>query len=209
MLNFNPLAFFLVLTFAMPSAVSAASRQTFHARFKGLAATADFDSADPSGCIDTSVSLTAIAGSFKEVGRPVVASGMFMFIFQANTCTQTQLILASGSAPLVPGAFDIDNSLKSATLAVNLEVFDLVSNTSLPVAISLTWTGAGKLGSFEEHSNFRQPVFGFKSTSRVSGTFRPATVLGSVTLDDANLVSGSSIGGGLSSTKQGEVDIVH
>jgi hypothetical protein len=201
------LAFFLGLALASPCTLKAAG-QTVHMQFKGLAATADFDTVDPSGCIETFGSLTAIDGSIKQVGRPQVSSGMFMFISQANNCTQTQLILADGSAALAPGALQIDKSLKSAALDATLEVFDLVSNASLPVAIKLTWTGAGQLGGFEEHSNVRQPALSFRSTVRNSGTFRPATTLGSITLSRANLVSGTSTGA-LSSTKQGEVDISH
>jgi len=90
-----------------------------------------------------------------------------------------------------------------------VDVTDLVSNASLPVAISLTWTGSGQLASFEEHSNFRQPALSFKSTIRNSGTFRPATATGSIALNDEDLTPGASTGAELSSAKQGEVDISH
>jgi hypothetical protein len=198
---------FLGLAIAIPS--RAASGQTVHMQFKGLTAEADFDTLDPSGCIETMVSLIAVNGSIKQDGGPVASSGMFMFISQANNCTQTQLILADEGVPLSPGALNIDSSLKAATLKATVNVTDLVSNTSLPVAISLTWTGSGQLANFEDHSNFRQPAFGFKSTIRDSGTFRPATATGSITLNDADLTSGASTGAELSSAKQGEVDVSH
>src|SRR6266700_4523633 len=170
------LVFFLGLALASPCTLKAAG-QTVHMQFKGLAADADFDTLDPSGCIETMVTLIAVNGSIKQDGGPVAASSVFVFISQANNCTQTQLILADEGVPLSPGALTIDSSLKAATLKATVNVTDLVSNTSLPVAISLTWTGSGQLANFEDHSNVRQPALSFKSTMRESGTFRPATAI--------------------------------
>jgi len=205
----NMLVFFLGIALALPSPSRAASAQTVHMQFKGLVADADFDTLDPSGCIETMVTLIAVNGSIKQDGGPIASSGVFMFISQANNCTETQLILADESVPLSLGALNIDSSLKAAILKATVDVTDLVSNASLPIAISLTWTGSGQLANFEDHSNFRQPAFGFKSTVRNSGNFRPATATGSITLNDEDLISGASTGAELSSAKQGEVDISH
>ena len=159
---------------------------------------------------ETFVLVAAINGSTKQVGHPVMSSALFMVVSEANNCTRTQLILAFGNPALAPGAFQIDSSLKSATLDAAFEVGDLVSNTSLPVTVSLTWTGSGQPGSFEEHENLlRQPGFAFKSPIRFSGTSRPATATGSISLSGADLLSGTSIGGSLMSIKQGEVDVSH
>jgi hypothetical protein len=59
----NLLAFLLTMVTLWPAIVSAISKQTVHTQFKGLNATADFDSLDPSGCIETFLSLTAVDGS--------------------------------------------------------------------------------------------------------------------------------------------------
>jgi len=197
----------LCLTFAI--AAPLASGKNLQFTFKGLQAIAESDTTDPSGCIETFISLNSINGSIKQVGGPVMSSAMFMFVSEANNCTQTQLILAFGSTPLAPGAFQIDNALKSASLDATLELGDLVSNTSLPATVSLTWTGSGQPGGFELHENFRQPAFGLKTTTRDSGTFRSATATGSVTLSGVDLLSGTPIGGSLGSVKQGEVDVSH
>ncbi len=69
-------------------------------------------------------------------------------------------------------------TLKAAGQTVHMQFKGLAA--SLPVAISLTWTGSGQLANFEDHSNVRQPALSFKSTMRESGTFRPATATGSI-----------------------------
>jgi hypothetical protein len=205
----NLLALALAIATACPSMVCAASQQTSHTQFKGLTAETDFDIFDPSGCVETFVTVIAIDGSIKLApGHPAVASGMIVFVSQMDNCTQTQLILADGSAPLASEQLQISSSLKTASLTATGGVFDLVSNNTLPVTISLAWVGTGQLGGFEEHSNFRQPAFGLRSTIRNSGTFRPATAVGTVMVNGSNIVSGTTTGA-LSSTKQGEVDISH
>src|SRR5215470_3507832 len=118
----------LCLTFAITAPL--ASAKNLHFTFKGLQADAESDTTDPSGCIETFVQAFAINGSTKQVGRPVMSSAMFVFVFEANNCTQTLLLLAFGTTSLAPGAFQIDNSLKSATLDATLEVSDQLSNTS-------------------------------------------------------------------------------
>lgn len=206
--NYLLFAAFLVLAFATPCELWAASGQTSHFQFKGLTADAEFDTFDPSGCVETLVSLQAVNGRIKVIGGPQVSSSLFVFIFQADNCTGTELFFGDAFATLQQGVFQIDSSLKSATLNTTTDVFDFVSNTSLPVGISLTWTGSSQLAGFEDNSNFRDPTFNFKFNSRFSGTFRRGTASGSVTLSAANLAPGVTAAN-LGSVKEGELSVSH
>jgi len=82
-------------------------------------------------------------------------------------------------------AVQIDQSLRSASLNATILVYDLVSNTSFPVAVSLAWAG----GSFRmsEDSVFRTRGPGVIENVQFRGDFRPAVASGTVADGVTNL----------------------
>jgi len=196
-----------LMALALPA--RAAGAETRHVQFQGLTAQAEFSSTQ--GCIETVVYVLATDGRVKtDPGGPEAASGAESYIFQSDTCTQTQLRAAYGFAVLAPDEFQIDERFTAATLTATIEVFDDVSGTSMPVAISVRWTGYGDTFSQDDRFHVKEP--GLKVNFHLDGTFRQATASGIVSDGTTNLTPEPALLTGntrLGSIKVGEVDIIH
>jgi len=206
LLTVTSLALVLV-ALALPA--HAAGAETQHVKFQGRTAQAEFSSTQ--GCIETVVYVLATDGRVKtDPGGPEAASGAESYIFQSDTCTQTQLRAAYGFAVLAPDEFQIDERFTAATLTATIEVFDDVSGTSMPVAISVRWTGYGDTFSQDDRFHVKEP--GLKVNFHLDGTFRQATASGIVSDGTTNLTPEPALLTGntrLGSIKVGEVDIIH
>ena len=203
---------FLILALALTaltatSVSGAAGASTLHFNFKGQFAEADFDSVDPSGCVETFVFVEGVNGTVKETGHPSVSSMAVIVIDQFDFCTGTETLFAVGEATLAAGEFQIDKSLTTATLNATIEVSDFVSGTSFPVDVSVNWTGFGATTTQKDHFQIKGP--GFKVNSRFMGTFRDATSSGTVSDGTTNFTPDSAVFADMGSVKQGEVDIIH
>jgi hypothetical protein len=198
-----------VVLMALALPVRAAGAETLHVNFKGQTAQAEFSSTH--GCVQTVVYVLASDGRFKtDPGGPEAASGAESYIFQSDVCTQTQLLAAYGFAVLAPSEFQIDQQFTAATLTATIEVFDDVSGTSIPVAVSVRWTGFGD--TFSQDDRFHLKVPGLKVNFHLDGTFREATASGSVSDGTTNFTPEPALLTGntrLGSIKVGEVDIIH
>jgi len=198
----------LALTALTATSVSrAAGASTLHFSFKGQFAEAAFDSVDSSGCVETFVFVQGVNGTVKETGHPAVSSMAFVVIDQFDICTGTETLFAVGEATLAAGEFQIDKMLRTATLNATIEVSDVVSGTSFPVDISVSWTGVGATTTQKDHVQIRGPDF--KVNFRFTGTFRDATALGTVSDGTTNFTPESAVFADMGSVKQGEVDIIH
>jgi len=198
----------LALTALTATSVSrAAGASTLHFSFKGQFAEAAFDSVDSSGCVETFVFVQGVNGTVKETGHPAVSSMAFVVIDQFDICTGTETLFAVGEATLAAGEFQIDKMLRTATLSATIEVSDVVSGTSFPVDISVSWTGVGATTTQKDHVQIRGPDF--KVNFRFTGTFRDATALGTVSDGTTNFTPESAVFADMGSVKQGEVDIIH
>ncbi len=202
-------AFVVVISIALAwsPGTAAASSESLHFSFKGQSAEAFFDKVDPSGCIDTSVYVTAQDGTIKQTGHPDVSSLASTFISVYDICNDVLLLAADGSATLSADAFVIDKKLNFATLSTSIEVFDFVSATSFPVNYSVSWTGFGDPFRQKDHFQIKAP--GFKVNSRFDGTFRNANASGTVSDGVTNFTPDPSVFAELGSVKTGEVDIIH
>jgi hypothetical protein len=202
------LIFALALTALAATSVSgAAGASTLHFSFKGQFAEADFDSVDPSGCVETFVFVEGVNGTVKETGHPAASSTAVIVIDQFDFCTSTETLFAVGETTLAAGEFQIDKMLTTATLNATIEVFDEVSGTSFPVDISVSWAGFGASTTQKDHFQIHGPDF--KVNSRFMGTFRDATASGTVSDGTTNFTPEPAVFADMGSVKQGEVDIIH
>jgi hypothetical protein len=88
-------------------------------KFQGQTAQAEFSSTQ--GCLQTVVYVLATDGRVKtDPGGPEAASGAESYLFQSDTCTQTQLLSAYGFAVLAPSEFQIDQQLTAPGVAIVL-----------------------------------------------------------------------------------------
>jgi len=147
---------------APASAARAAEVTIFTSHFKDLSATAAFETF--SGCVDT----------FVSVGADASTAGLF--IAQFDICSSTLVLEASGQT--ANPTLQVDQRLLAASLNATIPVYDLVSNTTSSVSVSLTWTG----GSFRmsEDSIFRARGPGVIENVHFLGDFRPAVASGTV-----------------------------
>jgi len=147
---------------APASAAQAATVTVFTSHFKDLSATADFQTS--SGCVDT----------FVSVGADASTAGVF--ITQFDTCSSTLLKEAFGQT--ANPDMQVDQNLRSASLHATIPVYDLVSNTTSPVAVNLTWTGGSLRMSEDSIFHMRGP--GIIENGQFRGDFRPAVASGTV-----------------------------
>jgi len=197
----------VLMTHALPA--RAAGAETLHVKFQGRTAQAEFSSTE--GCVHTVVYVLATDGRFKaDPGGPEAGSAGETYLYQTDVCTQTQLRAAYGFAMLAPDEFQIDQQLTTATLTATIEVSDVVSGTSIPLNVSVSWRGSGN--SFSEDTRFHVKVPGLKVNFHLDGTFREATASGTVSDGTTNFTPEPALLTGntrLGSIKVGEVDIIH
>jgi len=203
--NYFVAAGLLALMLALPCRSAAAPGQTSHFKFKGLTATAIFDSV--AGCVETQAFIQGFSNRIKTVGPPGTTPSAFVSLFQFDNCSLTTLLSASGFTDLPPGAFQIKKNLTTATLNTSIDVFDSVSNTTFPVDISLSWTGTGTLTVSKNHNIFTAP--GFRENFMFTGASRPATASGSVTALGTNFSPSPAVFADLEDAKVGDLVVVH
>jgi hypothetical protein len=126
---------------------------------------------------------------------------------QVDNCSFTILLSATGFTDLPPGAFQIKKNLTTATLNTSIDVFDVVSNTTFPVDISVSWTGTGTLTVSRNHNMFTAP--GFRENLMFTAASRPATASGSVTALGTNFSPSPAVGADLEDAKEGDLVVVH
>jgi hypothetical protein len=175
---------------ALPCRSAAASGQALHMTFMGLTADASFDTLDPTGCIDTSVQISATNGTTKMnkvPGSPQASSVAFVGISQFNFCTGTDLFEAFASPVLAAGAFRIGKTLNAATLNTSTDVTDFISGTTFTVQISITWAAIPGATPTAFRSTFVLRGGGLRlSDSASASTSEPATASGSVIVGATN-----------------------
>jgi len=188
-------------TFSQHSTASAGG----NFKFRGDGAEAGFSSFD--GCIATDAFVFASDDIFQSTPGPAGASsGMFLFIFQVDYCTDPPTVLhdISHFASLGDPDLQVTRKLTSATLSATVNVYDFASDSFFDVFVDLAWTGNGPLVRQSSNSHFNSP--GCKIHSRFRGTFRPAEVLGSISDGTTNFTPEPG-GGTISSVKQGDLFI--
>lgn len=175
-----------ITTLAAPVPARAKSGEVEQYRFRGRVANAFFSSTDAEGCVETFGMLQAVDG--RVVLAPentTVDSLVSIFVEQYDYCEETEVTFVAGEAALPASAFQIDKRLQRATLNASFEVFDLHSETAVPVEIHTTWTGTGDPYRIKERFVYRSPTF--RSNSRSDGTFRAANLSGTISIGGTDL----------------------
>jgi hypothetical protein len=158
--------------------------------------------------VSTSASVTADDGHFRTGTGPLEkASTATIAVSQFDDCTQTLLVLGEGFAVLAPGQFQIDSQLTTASLTATIEIADAVSGASIPLDLSVHWTGVGD--TFSSKDRFHQTFPGIKIVKRFDGTGRLAAASGTVSDGTTNFTPEPASFAQLSSLKRGELDISH
>jgi hypothetical protein len=172
--------------FALPTPSKAATTEVTHFRVTNGNAFAYFSSrpSDTSGqCVPGDpVQTDAFVASS--------SSGTFVGLDEYNTCTNTLLLEAFGYTDTP--AIQVSRQLDAATLATTVSLTDYSSCSSFPcagqpydnVSVDLTWTGTGRAIHIVDGFHTHAP--GFTTTSHDSGTFRPATASGAISVGTTN-----------------------
>src|SRR5689334_12729005 len=105
-----------LLTMLVAAVPASAAGETIHYRFTGQFANANFTRADPMGCVVTDVGVFPMDGRIKVDGSSnEAASSASIYISQYNSCSETQLLAASGYTELAADAFTAAPKLSKAT----------------------------------------------------------------------------------------------
>jgi len=183
-----------LLTMLVAAVPASAAGETIHYRFTGQFANANFTRADPMGCVVTDVGVFPTDGRIKVDGSSnEAASSASIYISQYDSCSETQLLAAP--------------KLSKATLNTTIEVYDYVSGTSFPVAVSVSWTGSGDTFRMKDHYQYKSP--GFLVNGDYDSTYRAAKASGTIVGGTANFTLESTDYAGMGSAKSGSVTIVH
>ena len=175
-------------------------------KFKGLSTDTFFSSTDPTGCITTDVSMFASEQIVRnQPGQGTGSSGLTLFIYQYNACTNEQLLASSGFAPLSNTALQISGNLDSAILNATASLFDEVSGSSFDVTLALAWRATSSLG--HQMAQLQYSLGGCKTKTHSEGAFRFAEATGSMTMGQINLTPAPSVSSTIFSGKSGTVEI--
>lgn len=175
-------------------------------KFSGDSADAYFSTLDETGCIYTDVSIFANSSKNQNPpGAPDAQASVSLWIAQYDACTATQLLGASGFAPLDGQSFQIDRQLNGATLNRTVTVSDYVTGATFAVAVAMTWSDAGPVakGSWSSHYQTGK----CKTHYRSVGTWRAAQASGTVIAGAINYAPTPAQGASLSTTKSGNLEI--
>lgn len=181
----------LALAFSAILAVPVAAAETEVIRFTDSFAIAGFRSTDPTGCIRTTVLLTAGDDVDQEApGAPTTSSGASLRITRFDSCTSTVI---TGSGFVSDVEFDSNPSAMEATLTATIPVtFTGPEGTFVEdVAVDMTWTAAGDVDREFNPNHF---VFdGFILNAQFRLVTREAVATGTVLLDGENLTPAPSV----------------
>jgi hypothetical protein len=172
---------------ALPtSALAAGSVEPSIFMSSGQLAQANFDIPDPSNpCLDTSGFVFGGNFTSSSPGSPSTMDTVGgVVIVTSDNCAGTFISGVFSKWLLPAGAFQIDNTLTSASLDATVEGFDQNGNP-VPVAINLTWTGSGALTSGTQTSHFERA--GVNIVTHSSGESRDAGMNGTLTVAGASL----------------------
>lgn len=194
------------LATALPAAAAAAPTSQKY-QFRGENAYASFSSLDATGCIATDVSIWAGESVTKEgPGAPASRTEVFAYMSKIDICNDwTPLISASGMTSVAD--LDIDRT-RAASLEATIPLVDYISGTTTDLDVSLTWAGVGE--EFRGHSSGHDSYPGGMVHYRSNGSYRDATVSGTVSLDvdpGTNLLANASSYAQLSASRSGFMQI--
>lgn len=156
------------------------------------------------GCIKTDVYVSA-AETVNQYPpeHKISARTVYLTIDRFDTCTNTQLLYAQGSAPVAKKDFQLSGNLDSGTLNTTVTLVDLQSGATFDVFVNLSWTAVGPL-TREPNQNMHSHLPECKIHARYQSTYRPAEVSGTVSDGTTNFTPEPSLVADFVTVKAGD-----
>jgi hypothetical protein len=171
---------------------------------KGLQAYANFYS--DSDCISTNVGVDAVQDVSNSATDPSAgATRVFVFFYQYDTCSYTEVANAEGE--LDGGIFQGDNQLSNATVNATVPLTGSGIPDGFALTIALNWHGIGDTRTGSDDFKFRSPS-GLTIT-HTSYTTRSAVATGTVSDGTINYASAPALNSMLSDNQGGQIVINH
>jgi hypothetical protein len=203
-LGIGTLAFATIASIATQSLAADVTRTKFkdESAFVSFFATQEVTCDDGStGFVDTSLTVNAFSNVTQSSFGNSEGTSAFASFFEFDSCTGTfQSAFAFDEA----AEYDQDR-VDSASLAANFELIDDSTLEAIgTLAVDIELTGTGDTTRVNSRSTTQSGDFTFKFRSQ--GSFREATVAGSVSLDGEDL-TGLSQSAQLSTTRSGDLTV--
>lgn len=167
------------------SAVNAA--EVTHYQSRGAAASAWWNNSD--GCINTGTSVTVTDMTTKVGGPPTESTDLFVNVWQWDSCNSTTLRSIFATVSLGPNEFVGSKKLDGATLVASVSGYDYATSSNVTLTLNLDWVGDGDIfrGMYQNNNWFGGIFF----RQHASGSYRQATLTGTVTDGVTNYAAGS------------------
>ena len=173
-----------LVSLGLTSATRAASEVY---QFRGRIAEANFLSKDASGCVVTDVFLRAFGEGTAQPGNTPTRPAVAVQLTRYNVCDEgPSLISADGFAWLGADELQIDRHLSASSLRTTIDLYDVVSQTPLPVAIDITWIGNGDTITGRDRTHFHIRQTNFLVIESFAETIRLGEARGSVIVRGEN-----------------------
>jgi hypothetical protein len=196
-------AFVLLAALILPRVAHAQRVEVFKA--KDHLADAQFTSLDFTGCIQTDVVVFAGSSRIKDTGSPPDVEPMVNVTYSVfDICNLVLLRSGFGSTNVVN--FQMDSGLVAAHASATVPATDDQNGTTINLYVNLDWSGVGDILNLRVKEFVDTPPFSVKM--RAKGSFRDATVSGSVSDGTTNFTpAGSAVSATLQVVSQASVTI--
>ena len=172
----------------LPRIAHAQRVEVFNA--KDRLADAQFTSLDSTGCIRTDVAVFAGSSKFKDTGSPLDVEPMVNVTYAVgDVCNQ--VLLRSGFGSTNVTNFQMDSGLVAAHASATVPATDDQNGTTIYLYVNLDWSGFGDILTLRVKDFVDTPPFSVKM--RAKGSYRGATVSGSVSDGTTNFTPAGSL----------------
>lgn len=147
----------------------------------------------------TAVFVSGFDGAYREgPGKAEPRSVLYVDLYSFDECTGEY---RWGGTYLDPADLEIGR-LQGTEVFVTFEVFDEWTGVSIPATVDLSIQGVGEATRAHYMQSIHNPEYTYRA--RMNGTFREATVTGTVMLGGEDLMAGAYTYGQLAHVNQGE-----
>jgi hypothetical protein len=165
--------------------------QTSIYKIAGKSVQANYDTYDPTGCIETAVFVIASRGTLYESGRGrinLTLADIALAVY--DHCLGYHLVDSVGQTEFTDTEFTITESLSEAHLNVIIPIYDLVTNAIFNIPVHMDWWANGAPILRQTTVNEMAGPEGYVYVTQFTGFAAPATAMGTVTV-----VPGMNTGG--------------
>ncbi len=201
------------------SGTSTPADPSMHCSLKGSTAQVYFQQTDSTGCVVTSIGVTASESvlSSSTTGQteygPALWVGVYQYALDTNAAGQpcpspSSLLSLWGQSTDITYTGDpgLGNARVSGTMTLSGMDWATGNSVSLDVPVDLTWKGVGPSSRIIDASHWHSPDIIISMHSNAAT--RTALASGTLTIEGTNYASGATVGS-LSEVDSGTLDIVH